>query len=85
MNVKKTKKFKENRPENYHVHDSINVASPRTIPHTSILFLKIGRMVDMLVYEPSKTSKQSGSNGSEPGVLSRASMEMLMLTPTTSQ
>ena len=21
MNVKKTKKFKENRPENYHVHD----------------------------------------------------------------
>ena len=22
MNVKKTKKFKENRPENYHVHDS---------------------------------------------------------------
>ena len=23
MNVKKTKKFKENRPENYHVHDTI--------------------------------------------------------------
>ena len=22
MNVKKTKKFKENRPENYHVHDN---------------------------------------------------------------
>ena len=22
VNVKKTKKFKENRPENYHVHDS---------------------------------------------------------------
>ena len=22
MNVKKTKKFKENRPENYHVHDT---------------------------------------------------------------
>ena len=25
MNVKKTKKFKENRPENYHVHDSVTV------------------------------------------------------------
>ena len=23
MNVKKTKKFKENRPENYHVHDTV--------------------------------------------------------------
>ena len=23
MNVKKTKKFKENRPENYHVHDKL--------------------------------------------------------------
>ena len=22
MNMKKTKKFKENRPENYHVHDN---------------------------------------------------------------
>ena len=22
VNVKKTKKFKENRPENYHVHDT---------------------------------------------------------------
>ena len=25
MNVKKTKKFKENRPENYYVHDSVAV------------------------------------------------------------
>ena len=25
MNVKKTKKFKENRPENYHVHDTDGV------------------------------------------------------------
>ena len=24
MNVKKTKKFKENRPENYHVHDNLH-------------------------------------------------------------
>ena len=27
MNVKKTKKFKENRPENYHVHDRTVVAN----------------------------------------------------------
>ena len=25
MNVKKTKKFKENRPENYHVHDIVGL------------------------------------------------------------
>ena len=24
MNVKKTKNFKENRPENYHVHDNLD-------------------------------------------------------------
>ena len=30
MNVKKTKKFKENRPENYHVHDSRLVDSQTT-------------------------------------------------------
>ena len=32
VNVKKTKKFKENRPENYHVHDSW---SQRTLRHCS--------------------------------------------------
>ena len=29
MNVKKTKSFKKNRPENYHVHDK------RLLPHSS--------------------------------------------------
>ena len=28
MNVKKTKKFKENHPENYHVHDKTWVSVP---------------------------------------------------------
>ena len=32
VNVKKTKKFKENRPKNYHVHDSIMESIPTEDP-----------------------------------------------------
>ena len=34
MNMKKTKKFKENRPENYHVHD-IGLARRLTVDLTT--------------------------------------------------
>ena len=62
-----------------------SIASPSTIPHASILFPKIGRMVDTLVNKTSEISEQSGSDKSGQGALSRASMEMLMSRPTTSQ
>ena len=42
MNVKKTKKFKENRPENFHVHDTglkLKVLDSRLIRTSSILAL----------------------------------------------
>ena len=33
MNVKKTKKFEENCPENYHVHDKLWIVMTETINH----------------------------------------------------
>ena len=34
MNVKKTKKFKENRPESYHVHDRNRQSINRLLRHS---------------------------------------------------
>ena len=61
-----------------------SIASPRIIPHISILSLKIGQMVDKLVTNPSK-DLPSKSRSRTPGSLLRGSMAMLMSRLTTSQ
>ena len=45
MNVKKTKKFKENRPENYHVHDT-HQASPSKLEVSSC---RDGLLEDLII------------------------------------
>ena len=44
MNVKKTKKFKENRPENYHVHDNNQPASG--LSSRAPDFIPVGNLTD---------------------------------------
>ena len=53
-----------------------SIASPRIIPHISILSLKIGQMVDMLVTDPSE-EEPSETGFIAPGTSSLESLERL--------
>ena len=62
MNVKKTKKFKENRPENYHVHDRYDMpmtASTRSMRHTAAVS---ARLFVMLEHERQRVRSLEMSN-----------------------
>ena len=63
MNVKKTKSFKENRPENYHVHDSVlAVYHYQSAVRITVLCLVFGAFLSSLIGEMDDKEREREEN-----------------------